>query len=154
MSFWEMMHSVWKSGLVQSFALEGWTETETSPQKSGNCQKLDQTTKDQSKGVSLSLFAVTRLVLTGYSWDQFWTSLDWSCSSTICYFILWHFILRYTVTTLGQYIPEHPMLQSMWPDRWHQEKPHLKILYNSALLCRILHQNVKTDMIMQMFQIF
>ena len=36
----------------------------------------------------------------------------------------------------------------------HQEKPHLKILYNSALSCRILHQNVKTDMIMQMFQIF
>ena len=36
----------------------------------------------------------------------------------------------------------------------HQEKPHLKILYNSALSCRILHKNAKTDRIMQMFQIF
>jgi hypothetical protein len=52
-----------RSGLLP---LRARTETETGPQKSGNCKKPDRTAKDRSKGVGLGLFAVTRLVLTGY----------------------------------------------------------------------------------------
>ena len=55
-----MFESPVRSGLLP---LRAWTETETGPQKSGNCKKLDQTAKDQSKGVGLGLFAVTRPVL-------------------------------------------------------------------------------------------
>ena len=73
------------------------------------------------------------------------------CAHRICITLL----PMLPATNVLEKLKVHPVLQYLTLDGVvHQEKPHLKILYNSALSCRILHQNVKTDMIMQMFQIF
>jgi len=56
--------------------LRAWTETETGLCKLRKCKKPDRTAKDRSKGVSLSLSAITRPVLTGYSLNWFRTGLD------------------------------------------------------------------------------